>query len=60
MNTENIKTNKSNKSIYQFTEKCNLKTPNNKILGLVYYTWKNIKYTYNNNKFKRSAPTWND
>ena len=38
MNTENIKTNKCNKSIYQFTEKCNLKTPNNKILGLVYYT----------------------
>ena len=60
MNTENIKTNKSNKSIYQFTEKYNLKTPNNKILGLVYYTWKNIKYTYNNNKFKRSTPTWND
>ena len=26
----------------------------------IYYTWKNIKTTYNNNKFKISAPTWND
>ena len=26
----------------------------------IYYTWKNIKDTYNNNKFKMSAPTWND
>ena len=24
------------------------------------YTWKNIKSAYNNNKFKISAPTWND
>ena len=26
----------------------------------IYYTWKNIKSTYNNNKFKISASTWND
>ena len=26
----------------------------------IYYTWKNIKSSYNNNKFKMSAPTWND
>ena len=26
----------------------------------IYYTWKNIKSTYNNNKFKISSPTWND
>ena len=26
----------------------------------IYYTWKNIKPAYNNNKFKISAPTWND
>ena len=25
----------------------------------IYYTWKNIKSSYNNNKFKISAPTWN-
>ena len=26
----------------------------------IYYTWKNIKSEYNNNKFKISTPTWND
>ena len=26
----------------------------------IYYTWKNIKSKYNNNKFKISASTWND
>ena len=26
----------------------------------IYYTWKNIKSEYSNNKFKNSAPTWND
>ena len=64
MNTENSKTNESNKFIYQFTDKLNLSIPNNKNIGLVnlsiYYTWKNIKSTYNNNKFKMSALTWND
>ena len=64
MNTKNSKTNKSNKFIYQFTDKLNLKAPNNKYIELVnlsiYYTWKNIKIEYNNNKFKISASTWND
>ena len=26
----------------------------------IYYTWKNIKSSCNNNKFKISTPTWND
>ena len=26
----------------------------------IYYIWKNIQSEYNNNKFKTSAPTWND
>ena len=64
MNTENSKTNESNKFIYQFADKLNLKNQNNKNIGLVnlsiYYTWKNIKSVYNNNKFKISAPTQND
>ena len=64
MNTENSKTNESNKFIYQFTDKINLKIPNIKNIGLVnlsiYYTWKNIKSAYNKNKSKISAPTWND
>ena len=64
INTKNSKTNETNKFIYQFTEKLNLKTPNNQNIGLVdlriYCTWKNIKSTYNNNKFKTPASTWND
>ena len=52
------------KFIYQFTDTLNLKTPNKKNIRLInlsiYYTWKNIKSAYNNNKFKISAPTWND
>ena len=35
MNTENGKTNESNKFIYQFTDKFNLRNPNNKNIGLV-------------------------
>ena len=61
INTENSKKNESNKFIYQFTDKPNLKTQNSKNIGLVslsiYYTWKNIKFAQNNNKFKKSAPT---
>ena len=49
---------------YQCTVKFNFKNPNNITVVLVnlsiYYTWKNIKSAYNNNKFKISAPTWND
>ena len=26
----------------------------------IYYTWRNIKSSYNNNKFEISAPTWSD
>ena len=65
MNTKNSNTiEQSSKFIYQFTDKLNLKNPNNKNIGLVnltiYYTWKNIKSVYNNNKFKISTPTWSD
>ena len=63
MNTLNSKTNEPNKFIYQFTDKLNLKNLNKNIALAnlsIYYTWKNIKSEYNNNKFKISAPTWND
>ena len=63
MNTGNSKTNESNKFSYYFTDKLNLKNPNKNIALInlsIYYTWKNIKFAYNNNKFKISAPTWND
>ena len=63
MNTANSKTKHSNKFVYNFTDKLNLKNPN-KIIALanlsIYYTWKNVKSDCNNNKFKISAPTWND
>ena len=26
----------------------------------IFYTWKNVKSAYNNNKFKISSPTWNE
>ena len=63
MNTLNSKINESNRFIYQLTDKLNLKNPN-KNMALanlsIYYIWKNIKSEYNDNKFKISAPTWND
>ena len=63
MNTLNSKANQSNKFMYQFTDKLNLKNPNKNIALAnlsIYDTWKSIKSQYNNNKFKISAPTWND
>ena len=63
MNTENSKTNEPHRFKLDLTDKLNLKNPN-KNMALanlsIYYTWKNIKLEYNNNKFKISAPTWND
>ena len=63
MNTENSKTNESHRFKLDLTDKLNLKDPkkNMALANLsIYYTWKNIKSEYNNNKFKISAPTWND
>ena len=66
MNTENSKTNEPHRFRLSLADKLNLKDPNKnmalaKLSNLsIYYTWKNIKSAYNNNKFKISAPTWND
>ena len=60
MNTANNKTSESNKFVYNLTDKLNLKNPNKNIALAnlsIYYTWKNAKPSYNNNKFKISAPT---
>ena len=63
MNSKNSKTNESYKFKYDLIDKLDLKNPN-KNMALanlsIYYTWKNVKSTYNNNKFKISAPTWNE
>ena len=63
MNTENSKTNEPHRFRLTSTDKLNLKDPNKNIALAnlsIYYTWKNIKSAYNNNKFKIYAPTWND
>ena len=63
MNTETDKTSEPRRFKLDLTDKLNLKNPN-KNMALanlsIYYTWKNIKSEYNNNKFKISAPTWNE
>ena len=63
MNTENSKTNEPHRFKLDLTDKLNLKNPNKNMYLpnlSIYYTWKNIKSTYNNNKSKISATTWND
>ena len=63
MNTENSKTNEPHRFTLDLTEKLNLQNPkkNMALANLsIYYTWKNIKTECNNNKFKISAPTWNE
>ena len=63
MNSKNSKTNEPNRFKYYLIDKLDLKNPN-KNMALanlsIYYTWKNVKSTYNNNTFKISAPTWNE
>ena len=63
MNTENSKTNEAHRFRLDLTDKLDLKNPKkNMVLAnlSIYYTLKNIKSDYNNNKFKTFAPTWND
>ena len=62
MKSENSKTSKSHRFRLDLTDKLNLKDPKNMALAhlSIYYTWKNINSEHNNNKFKSSAPTWND
>ena len=63
MNTENSKTNAPHRFTLSLADKINLKNPSKNIaLGnlSIYYTWKNIKSAYNNNKFKISTPNWSD
>ena len=63
MNTENSKASESHRFKMDLTDKRNLKNPSKNMAFAnlrIYYTWKNIKSKYNNNKFKISAPTWND
>ena len=63
MNTKNSKTSEPHKFRYNLIDKLDFKNPNKNVALAnlsIYYTWKNVKSIYNNNKFKISAPTWND
>ena len=62
MNSEKSQTFEPHILILKLIEKLDLRWGEN-IMALsnlsIYYTWKNIKSSYNNNKFKISAPTRN-
>ena len=63
MNTWKSKTSKSNVLTLKLTNKLDLRI-DEKVVALsnlsIYYTWRNIKSSCNNNKFRISAPTWNN
>ena len=62
MNSQKSKTPDPHRLLLNLTDKINLKR-SDKYVTLsnrsIYYTWKNMKKSYENNKFKISAPTWN-
>ena len=63
MNSENSKTSKHHVLVFKLTDNLDLRR-GQKTVALsnlsIYYTWKNVKSSYNNNKFKLSAPTWSE
>ena len=63
LNSENNKTSDLHRVLLNLTDKTNLKKSDTSVALWnlnIYYTWKNIKTSYKNNKFKISAPTWNE
>ena len=63
MNSENSKTSDPHRLLLNLTDKINL-SKIDKYVALqnlsVYYTWKNIKMSFKNDKFKISAATRNE
>ena len=63
MNSKNSKTSDSHRLLLNLADIINLER-SDKYVALsnlsMYYTWKNIEKSYKNNKFKISAPTWNE
>ena len=60
MNSGNIKTSDLHRLSLSLTEKIDLRRKDEYIVLSnlnIYYTWKNIKKSFKNNKFKISAPT---
>ena len=63
MNSENSRTSEYHVLVLKVADKLDLRRgQKNVVLSnlSIYYTWKNIKSSYNNNKFKISAPIWSD
>ena len=63
MNSENSRTSEYHVLILNLTDKLDLRQGQKSVAlsnRSIYYTWKNIKSSYNNNKFKILAPTWSD
>ena len=63
MNSENSRTSEYNVLVLKLTDKLDLRR-GQKSVALsnlsISYTWKNIKSSCNNNRFKISAPTWSE
>ena len=61
---ENSKPSDTYRLLLNFSYEINLKVKDDKYVALlnlsIYYTWKIIKKSYKNNKFKISALTWNE
>ena len=62
INSENSRTSEYHILLLNLTNKIDLRSEKTVALSnlSIYYTWKNIKSSYNNNKFKISAPTWRE
>ena len=63
MNSRNSKTFNSHGLLINLTDKIDLKREYKHIALSnlsIYQTWKNMKKSYKNKKFKMSAPTWNE
>ena len=63
MNSENSRTSEYHVLVLKLADKLDLRR-GQKTVTLsnlsIYYTWKNIKSSYNNNKIKISAPRWSE
>ena len=60
MNSENIKTSDPHRLLLNLTDKMNLRRSDKYVASsnfFIYYTGKNIKKSYKNNKMKKAAPT---
>ena len=63
MNSKNSRTSEYHVLVLKLADKLDLRR-GQKSVALsnlsIYYTWRDIKRSYNNSKFKRFAPTWSD